>query len=51
MMGIVVFGISVLVLFLVIVFGVVYVVMNLGVFVVIMIVGCNLDDFKGFGCV
>lgn len=44
-------GESFFVLLLIIFFVVVYVVMNLGVFVVIVVVGCMLNDFNGLGCV
>jgi len=49
LLGIVAVGSNSLALQSVIVFGAAYVAMNLGAFAMVMVVGRNLDDFKGFG--
>jgi len=49
LLGIVAVGSNTLALQSVIVFGAAYVAMNLGAFAMVMVVGRNLDDFKGFG--
>ncbi len=49
LLGIVAVGTGVLALQSLIVFAAAYVAMNLGAFAIVMLVGRNLDDFKGFG--
>jgi NADH-quinone oxidoreductase subunit N len=49
LLGIVAVGSNSLALQSVIVFGAAYVAMNLGAFAMVMVVGRNLEDFKGFG--